>query len=848
LQTNSSSQCYKSYIPVPNQDPSRPTSSHPAKVAVFTREIRSTPDSFPGNRAQTQPLGFREWISKLVGVSSQQSESENQLQEIITEGAHFQRESEKLAAEISSQQNIGQLFRPVSEHPPSWKTILTVCTLFGGAGVAGTLILLPKWYRDQKQSWPNNVPLETNPITRLGPSLEESSTMGSLWSNEPPREALRDNRAAPKAKRHTPPNSHKKVYTNDMSPPLDEPKIKKIDFSCIEERASLSWAKVFRQVAKTLRDPIAELATESQIIHYYNNYRECPPKADVKRLSHIMQRIQLAADFVASHIPELNKIIAIKNIGADLFQIMADQLSKGGDDLLYERTAQIHYDALQIAEDRIRAIQEGNRGIFRDIYYHTAEGAYARIRGETWRLIIRDGRAFASRKDELHEVEFREGRWKFSDETLEEFSMHNVEKEFLKKIHIIPERFTEIPDDNGLFKVESKDGLELLCVHIDSYMVPARKLQRSTEYEAYNANSPFEVGRPIVRSGHIWTFGILKKPRLHLAPEEIDAVRSIASNSLRESLARNYLRNDIDSSSLSRPDSRGLVTSNNGKDYLKFQEGLVEIESIPRADEAYIIKGQDGQRIVSRYDTENQQFIDGYEYGKYLDDREDGTYEWVPCPRRTRAKRGITMSCIPKSEDRQAEEFPLEAFEPIRDQNIIRQPACLDENIGGSELLKKLDLIPEIHDAIRNPTGKCDLVIPDVVKFASENGFSNARYRGIGLWSGPSPESNMLNHYVVVAKKNGVDYVFDLTAGQFENKMPGLTGPIIAREDDWSAIYITSSRRWLIKFRDYNNMKSAVDYFSMPAIHPIQPIENAVVLKAPLWYMMMRNGEVSLDL
>ncbi|QJU42295.1 hypothetical protein [Serratia marcescens] len=71
------------------------------------------------------------------------------------------------------------------------------------------------------------------------------------------------------------------------TPPLpltDDVKIEKMDFSCIEERQRLSIADTFRQIGKTLINPINELAMESQVIHFYNNYHQYPSNDDINHL------------------------------------------------------------------------------------------------------------------------------------------------------------------------------------------------------------------------------------------------------------------------------------------------------------------------------------------------------------------------------------------------------------------------------------------------------------------------------------------------------------------------------------------------------------------------------------
>ncbi len=142
---------------------------------------------------------------------------------------------------------------------------------------------------------------------------------------------------------------------------------------------------------------------------------------------------------------------------------------------------------------------------------------------------------------------------------------------------------------------------------------------------------------------------------------------------------------------------------------------------------------------------------------------------------------------------------------------------------------------------ISNPSGKCEASMVPVANFMREQGFTDIKYRGMFGWKLPS-DMDSFNHYVVVGTKDGKQYVFDLTAGQFEREgMPLLNGPKILSETDWAKLYQDSAlTQKLFVYRDFTTATEATTMFGRPPATLFDALENGMcditVLKEPRWY------------
>ncbi|WP_387689159.1 hypothetical protein [Photorhabdus sp. RM71S] len=181
-------------------------------------------------------------------------------------------------------------------------------------------------------------------------------------------------------------------------------------------------------------------------------------------------------------------------------------------------------------------------------------------------------------------------------------------------------------------------------------------------------------------------------------------------------------------------------------------------------------------------------------------------------------------------------------FEPIRSTTSEKITHNLAEDISAADYLNQLKANPKIREKITNPTGQCESLMEPVARFMQDNGMTDIKYRGMYIWDNAMNAAPM-NHFVVVGKKNGKDYVFDLSAHQFENKgMLDLNGPLILEESEWANKYSGASTRKLIKYKDFSNAKSAGTTFnSYPGHHPVDVIEGATVLTEPQWYITAKR-------
>ena len=132
----------------------------------------------------------------------------------------------------------------------------------------------------------------------------------------------------------------------------DDVVIREKDFSCFTQRENLSLAQILRQVGQTLTNPVTKLAEESQVIHFYNRFHECPAEEDIKKLTAITLMVDKVTSAVVALIPGANNILVLQTVGGALFQFFADALEgKSSDsDLADEVNSQIIFMAKAIVE------------------------------------------------------------------------------------------------------------------------------------------------------------------------------------------------------------------------------------------------------------------------------------------------------------------------------------------------------------------------------------------------------------------------------------------------------------------------------------------------------------------
>ncbi|MFD3944843.1 hypothetical protein [Streptomyces sp. NPDC058579] len=142
-----------------------------------------------------------------------------------------------------------------------------------------------------------------------------------------------------------------------------------------------------------------------------------------------------------------------------------------------------------------------------------------------------------------------------------------------------------------------------------------------------------------------------------------------------------------------------------------------------------------------------------------------------------------------------------------------------------------------IGNLIENPAGKCEALMNPVASYMRANGYTNIKFRGMGIWDNVD-QRTYANHYIVVGERNGQRWAFDLSAGQFGNKgMRGLDGPIIDLEANWAQKYADSTTRKLIKYQDFPTQSEAKHTFgSMTGFDPLEYMPDSTLLSTPNWY------------
>lgn len=165
----------------------------------------------------------------------------------------------------------------------------------------------------------------------------------------------------------------------------------------------------------------------------------------------------------------------------------------------------------------------------------------------------------------------------------------------------------------------------------------------------------------------------------------------------------------------------------------------------------------------------------------------------------------------------------------------------LTSDIDAAAYLEELKQDPKINNKIMNPAGQCESLVIPVREFMKDKGFDNIRYRGMFIWDNATQQIPG-NHFAVVGNKGGKDYVFDISAHQFESKgMSELNGPLILSAEEWVGKYSGATKRKLIYYTDFSNAREAIrTYDALP--RDLESESKSMVVKvfvtSPSWYDM----------
>ncbi len=139
----------------------------------------------------------------------------------------------------------------------------------------------------------------------------------------------------------------------------------------------------------------------------------------------------------------------------------------------------------------------------------------------------------------------------------------------------------------------------------------------------------------------------------------------------------------------------------------------------------------------------------------------------------------------------------------------------------------------QIQKFLSCPKEGCEAALEPVIAALKGAGYET-RVRGMYLWSNANIDAPK-NHFLVLAKKDGVEYAVDVTAGQFSEF--GFSGALIDTEEAWARTLHDAARRTLIKYRDFNTPQAARSAFHpLKAVGPTDALEGSIILSSPRWY------------
>ncbi|MFC5722264.1 alpha/beta hydrolase [Streptomyces gamaensis] len=168
------------------------------------------------------------------------------------------------------------------------------------------------------------------------------------------------------------------------------------------------------------------------------------------------------------------------------------------------------------------------------------------------------------------------------------------------------------------------------------------------------------------------------------------------------------------------------------------------------------------------------------------------------------------------------------AAQRARAQAKAKGLSDFDADVVESTVTERLK---QIADAVKSPKAKCYDILKPVKEHLESKGFTNFKYRGMGIWQ-RGDKVPTTNHFAVVADRGGKTYVADFSAHQF----PNITTPILRPEAEWARIWQESSKMRLIKYKDFSKIPEAQHQFGTLTPGPFDYIDDATVLTAPSWF------------
>ncbi|WP_273853655.1 hypothetical protein, partial [Serratia bockelmannii] len=181
----------------------------------------------------------------------------------------------------------------------------------------------------------------------------------------------------------------------------------------------------------------------------------------------------------------------------------------------------------------------------------------------------------------------------------------------------------------------------------------------------------------------------------------------------------------------------------------------------------------------------------------------------------------------------------LQTREPVLDKTSYKSssPAEIKLHKETDSLLKS-KMGSNYDTYIIRPKENCANAARDVRKILSENGYQDVKIAELGFWVNGGAETVPTNHYVVMAKKDGIEIVVDLTAGQFAQYE--FSGPIINTKNNWTNLWQEATEkkpRTLVKIAPVSGGLDTSTFSAFSTYNDSRKtVPNGELLKSPTWY------------
>lgn len=256
----------------------------------------------------------------------------------------------------------------------------------------------------------------SHPVTEVSAHPDTDPADSSAWM-QPVAHALANENGGASNKlfgvKRSPRHAVIQVKPTSTTPPAkrDDVKIEKMDFSCVDNRRNLSFPDMLRQIGRSFKNPVGQLANEAQVIHYVRAHNRCPTAKEIEHLSSITLVLDQTLTLVTGLISGSQPLAVTQTIGGPLFEMIADSLEgrETNVDELAEATEQFLALAQSIKKYSPRD-QQGkiltNQLIVPKSMSFKNNKLSVEIGGRNHYLTHRDGSQFASYDGKYEEVSY----------------------------------------------------------------------------------------------------------------------------------------------------------------------------------------------------------------------------------------------------------------------------------------------------------------------------------------------------------------------------------------------------------------------------------------------------------